>query len=103
MSFAKLLAVDVVPHDRVVEVGVPVELDRAGDVAGVVQQHVLVGLEHHDAVVAAGPEAALCSASQSVVTSRSGWAYWAKVEVVSRTVVWGAVVSGVVDSAMSPG
>src|SRR6185312_4742328 len=27
---------------------VPVDLDRAGDVAGVVEQHVLVGLDHHE-------------------------------------------------------
>ena len=27
--------------------GVPVELDRAGDVTGLVQQHVLIGLGYH--------------------------------------------------------
>ena len=41
------LAADVVPLDRVVEVQVPVDLDRARDVPGLVQQHVLVGLGHH--------------------------------------------------------
>ena len=40
-------AVDVVAGDRVVQVGEPVELDRAGDVAGVIQQHVLIRLGHH--------------------------------------------------------
>ena len=43
--------VDVVAGDRVVELGVPVELHRAGDVAGLVEQHVLVGLRHHQARV----------------------------------------------------
>jgi hypothetical protein len=43
----KALAVDVVAGDRVVEVGVPVELDRARDVAGLIQQHVLIRLGHH--------------------------------------------------------
>jgi hypothetical protein len=38
-------AVDVVARDGVVQLGVPVELHRAGDVAGVVEQHVLVGLD----------------------------------------------------------
>ncbi len=45
-------AVDVVTADRVVEVEVPVHLDRAGDVAGVVEQHVLVGLHDHEPGVA---------------------------------------------------
>ena len=39
------LAVEVVAGERVLEVGVPVDLHRAGDVAGVVEQHVLVGLD----------------------------------------------------------
>ena len=38
-------AVDVVAGDLVVELGVPVDLDRAGDVPGVVEQHVLVALD----------------------------------------------------------
>ena len=45
------LGVDVVARDRVVQVGVPVDLDRAGDVAGVVEQDVLVGLDDHEAGV----------------------------------------------------
>ncbi len=44
-SFGEARAVDVVAHDRVVEVGVPVDLHGAGDVAGLVEQHVLVGLD----------------------------------------------------------
>jgi hypothetical protein len=40
-------AVDVVAGDRVVELGVPVDLHRAGDVPGVVEQDVLVRLHHH--------------------------------------------------------
>jgi hypothetical protein len=42
---------DVVAGHRVVEFGVPVELDRARDVAGVIQQHILIGLGHHQAGV----------------------------------------------------
>jgi hypothetical protein len=34
---------------RVVEVGVPVDLHRAGDMAGVIQQHILVGLDDDQA------------------------------------------------------
>ena len=45
-------AVDVVPGDRVVQLGVPVDLDRARDVPGVVEQHVLVGLDDDEAGVA---------------------------------------------------
>src|SRR5215469_11769181 len=44
-------AIDVVAGDRVVELGVPVKLDRPGDVAGLVQQHILVGLGHDQAFV----------------------------------------------------
>ncbi len=43
------LAVEVVACHRVVELGVPVDLDGAGDVAGLVEQHVLVGLDHDEA------------------------------------------------------
>ena len=66
--------VDVVAGDRVVEVEVPVDLEGSRDVAGVVEQHVLVGLEQGDAVGSADPPASICSASHSVVTSRSGCA-----------------------------
>ena len=48
-SFGESLSVDVVAHDRVVELGVPVDLHRARDVAGLVQQHVLVGFDHDQA------------------------------------------------------
>ncbi len=41
----ELLTVDVVADVRIVEIGVPVDLHRAGNVAGVVEQHVLVGLD----------------------------------------------------------
>ena len=44
-QLGELRAVDVVAYVRVVEVGVPVDLHRARDVAGVVEQHVLVGLD----------------------------------------------------------
>ena len=43
------VAVEVVALHLVVQLGVPVDLDRAGDVAGVVEQHVLVALHHHQA------------------------------------------------------
>ena len=39
--------VDVVAGHLVVQVGVPVDLDRAREVAGLVQQDVLVALYHH--------------------------------------------------------
>src|SRR5437660_1689097 len=39
----------VVPGDGVLEVGVPVDLDRSGDVPAVVQPDVLVGLDDHEA------------------------------------------------------
>ena len=64
------LAVDVVALHRVVEVGVPVDLDRAGDVAGLVEQDVLVGLDDDEAGRRRGARRATrCE------TSRSGCAY----------------------------
>ena len=51
-QLGEALAVDVIAHHRVVEVEVPVDLDRPGDVAGVVEKHVLVGLEQHHIVSA---------------------------------------------------
>ena len=51
-SSAKLFGVEVVAGHLVVQLGVPVDLDRAGDVAGVVEQHVLVGLDDDEALVA---------------------------------------------------
>ena len=44
-QLGELLAVDVVADPRVVEVGVPVDLHRAGDMADVVEQDVLVGFD----------------------------------------------------------
>jgi hypothetical protein len=44
--------VHVIPGDRVVQLGVPVQLDRARDVPRLVQQHVLVGLGDHQPGVA---------------------------------------------------
>jgi hypothetical protein len=41
----ELLAVQVVAHDRVVELGVPVDLHGAGDVAGLVEEDVFVGFD----------------------------------------------------------
>ena len=38
-------------YDRVLEIGVPVDLHGAGDVAGVVEEHVLVGFHDHEAGV----------------------------------------------------
>ncbi len=46
------LAAHVVPLDGVVQVQVPVDLDRARDVPGLVQQDVLVRLGHHQVGVA---------------------------------------------------
>nr|GLJ70948.1 hypothetical protein GCM10017583_02030 [Agromyces mediolanus] len=44
----ELLAVEVVADDGVVELRVPVDLHRTGDVAGLVEQYVLVRLDHHE-------------------------------------------------------
>jgi hypothetical protein len=44
----KLFAVDVVANELVVQVVGPIDLDCAGDVAGVVEQQVLVGLDEAD-------------------------------------------------------
>ena len=63
------LAADEVALDRVVEVGVPVDLDGPGDVARFEEQHVLIGLDDDEA---GGAEVAC---SHSVDTSRSGCAY----------------------------
>ena len=62
-------AIQVVAGHRVVEVGVPVDLDRALDVAGLVEQHVLVGLDHDQAGLPQGARRAT-----RVLTRRSGWA-----------------------------
>ena len=50
----KRLAVHVVAGDLVIQVGVPVDLDRARDVAGFVEQDVFVGLDHHQLAVGDG-------------------------------------------------
>ena len=50
-SCGEPLAVDVVAGDGVVELRVPVDLDRAGDVPGVVEEDVLVGLDDDEALV----------------------------------------------------
>ncbi len=38
-------SVDVVAHDWVVQLGVPVDLDGAWDMPGLVEQHILVGFD----------------------------------------------------------
>ena len=48
-SASNCCLVDEVPADRVLQVGLPVELDGAGDVAGVVGGGVLVDLDEDDA------------------------------------------------------
>ena len=58
----ELLPVDEVAADRVLQVGLPVQLDRPGDVAAVVRAGVLVDLDQDDVVV--GP----CSSTQSAST-----------------------------------
>ena len=58
--------VDEVALDRVLQVGVPVDLDRARDVADVVEQHVLVGLDDADLGISR------CSATHSVDTNTDG-------------------------------
>jgi len=42
-------AVDVIAHHGVVELGVPVDLDRSGDVPGLVEQDVLIGFDDDEA------------------------------------------------------
>ncbi|BDZ38218.1 hypothetical protein GCM10025863_08320 [Microbacterium suwonense] len=60
--------IDVVAHDRVVQLGVPVHLHGTGDVPGLVEQHVLVGFHDHQARLAeirgepfSGDESSGCS------------------------------------------
>src|SRR5690606_26937446 len=50
----ELLGVDVVAREGVVEVLVPVELECGGDVPGVVEQDVLVGLEDDEVLARPG-------------------------------------------------
>ncbi|MNW57327.1 hypothetical protein D3C74_351230 [compost metagenome] len=50
-ELGEALAVEVVAQVGVVEVGVPVDLDRARDVPGLVEQHVLVGLDDDHVLV----------------------------------------------------
>jgi cell division protein ZapE len=45
----KALTIDVIALDGVVEVGVPVDLDRALDVSGLVEQYVFIRLDDHEA------------------------------------------------------
>ena len=47
-DFGELLGVDIVADDLVLQVSLPVDPDRAGDVAHVVEQHVLVALDDPD-------------------------------------------------------
>ena len=51
---AKRLAVDVIAGDLVVQVSVPVDLDGARDMAGFVEQDILVGLNHHEFAIGDG-------------------------------------------------
>ncbi len=48
-SAANCSPFDVVAHDGVVEIGVPVDLHGTGNVAGLVEQHVFVGLDDDEA------------------------------------------------------
>ncbi len=43
------LRIPVVTDERIVQFGVPVDLDRTGNVAGLIQEHVLIGLDHDQA------------------------------------------------------
>lgn len=47
-------AIDVVAGDFVIQIGVPVDLDRAGDVAGFVEEDILIGLHNHQLAVGNG-------------------------------------------------
>ena len=47
-QLGELLRVDEVALDRVLQVGAPVQLDRAGDVAGVISAGVLVYFDEDD-------------------------------------------------------
>ena len=44
----ELLAVQVIAHDGVVELGVPVDLHGPGDVPGLVEEHVFIGFDDHE-------------------------------------------------------
>ena len=47
-QLGELLGVDEIALDRVLQIGAPVQLDRAGDVAAVVGAGVLVDLDEDD-------------------------------------------------------
>ena len=47
-DFLKLFFANVVAHGRVIEIDMPVDLDGAGNVAGVVEQNILVALHEAD-------------------------------------------------------
>ena len=47
--FGEGIGIHIVARERVIQVGVPVDLDGTRDVPGVVQQHVLVTLGHNQA------------------------------------------------------
>ena len=68
---AELLGVDEVTADRILQVGLPVELDGAGDVAAVVGAGVFVDLDEDDAI---GVEVLLSpiGADQDVGTCHGG-------------------------------
>ncbi len=75
-QLGELGAVDVVAHVWVVEVGVPVDLDGAGDVPGVVEQDVLVGLDDGQAraaEVAREPVGRDQPVGVGVVAGARGW------------------------------
>ena len=44
----EVFLVEIVPDQRVVEVGDPVDLDRPRNVTRVIEQDILVRLDHHD-------------------------------------------------------
>jgi hypothetical protein len=51
-KLGKALAIDVISHNRVIEFRVPVNFQGTRDVTRVIEKHVLVGFEDHEAVSA---------------------------------------------------
>ena len=65
-EFGESILADVVAHERILQVGMPIDLHRAGHVPLLIEQHVFVRLD--DADVGILP----CSSTHWVETSTSG-------------------------------
>ncbi len=73
--------VDVVAADGILQIGVPVDLNGARNVALRIEKHVLVRFDNADSGIVAR-----CASTQAVSTSTSGWAYWGAIGFLSFSV-----------------